>query len=163
MFKLNCIESMTIEQKYRYMLNLLQAQLSSEKNNLANLSNASAIINVIFHDINWVGFYFMENDELVLGPFQGLPACNRIKVGTGVCGTAVAQEKVQRIYDVHKFPTHIACDEATRSEIVVPIKVKGEVFGVLDIDSPKIGRFTELEEEYLIKFVKMLEKYLNEN
>lgn len=160
MFKLNGIDKMTIEQKYRYMLNLLEAQLSSEKDIIANLSNASAILNVIFHDINWVGFYIMKDNQLVLGPFQGLPACNRIKIGVGVCGTAVVKKEVKRVYDVHEFPGHIACDEASRSEIVVPIIIKEEVFGVLDIDSPYIGRFTELEEKYLIKFVEILQRYL---
>ncbi|WP_142413146.1 GAF domain-containing protein [Hathewaya massiliensis] len=160
MFKLKGIEKMTIEQKYKYMLNLLEAQLSSEKDVLANLCNASAIINVIFNSINWVGFYLMKEGDLVLGPFQGLPACNRIKYGKGVCGTAVREKKVLRVYDVEEFPGHIACDEASKSEIVLPIVVNGEVFGVLDIDSPYVGRFTELEEEYLIKLVKILEKYL---
>lgn len=160
MFKLKGIEKMTIEQKYKYMLNLLEAQLSSEKDVLANLCNASAIINVIFNRINWVGFYLMKEGELVLGPFQGLPACNRIKYGNGVCGTAVKEKKVLRVYNVEEFKGHIACDEASKSEIVLPIMVNGEVFGVLDIDSPYIGRFTELEEEYLTKFVELLEKYL---
>lgn len=163
MFKLDCIKNMTIEQKYRYMLNLLQGQLSSEKDVLANLCNASAIINVIFHDINWAGFYLLKNSELVLGPFQGLPACNRIKLGAGVCGTAVESKAVQRVYNVHDFEGHIACDCATNSEIVLPIEVNGEIFGVLDIDSPIVGRFTELEEKYLIKFVQMLEEYFNKN
>lgn len=163
MFKLDGIKNMTIEQKYKYMLNLLQGQLSSEKDLLANLCNASAIINVIFHDINWVGFYLLKDDELVLGPFQGLPACNRIKVGSGVCGTAVESKMVQRVYNVHDFEGHIACDCATNSEIVLPIEVDGKTFAVLDIDSPIVGRFTELEEKYLIKFVKMLEEYFNKN
>lgn len=153
---------MTIEQKYKYMINLLQGQLSSEKDVIANLSNASAIINVVFHDINWAGFYIMREGELVLGPFQGLPACNRIKPGKGVCGAAVDTGMVQRVGDVHKFPGHIACDCASNSEIVIPLKVKGQIFGVLDIDSPIIGRFTELEEKYLVKFANMLEQYLEE-
>lgn len=162
MFKLDCIKNMTIEQKYKYMINLLQGQLSSEKDVIANLSNASAIVNVIFHDINWAGFYIMREGELVLGPFQGLPACNRIKPGKGVCGTAVDTGMVQRVEDVHKFPGHIACDCASNSEIVIPLKVKGQIFGVLDIDSPLIGRFTELEEKYLVKFASILEQYLEE-
>lgn len=161
MFKLNGIEKMTIEQKYRYMNNLLQSQLSSEKDALANLSNASAIINVIFHDINWVGFYFMRDEELVLGPFQGLPACNRIKVGNGVCGSAVAHKKIYRVENVHEFPGHIACDCASKSEIVIPIIQNDMVYGVLDIDSPELSRFTELEEKYLIKFVELLVEYID--
>lgn len=163
MFKLDGIKNMTIEQKYKYMINLLLGQLSSESDVLANLSNASAIINVIFHDINWAGFYLIKNDELVLGPFQGLPACNRIKIGNGVCGTAIANKSILRIYDVNEFPGHIACDGASKSEIVLPIEVNGEPFGVLDIDSPIVGRFTELEEKYLIKFVDLLQQYLNKS
>lgn len=163
MFKLDCIKNMTIEQKYKYMINLLLGQLSSESDLLANLSNASAIINVIFHDINWVGFYLMKNGQLVLGPFQGLPACNRIKVGSGVCGTAIANKSILRVYDVQEFPGHIACDGASKSEIVLPIELNGKFFGVLDIDSPVVGRFTELEEKYLVKFVDLLQQYLSKN
>ena len=160
MFKLNGIEKMTVEQKYKYMINLLEGQLSSEKDSLANLCNASAIINVIFKEINWAGFYIMRNGELVLGPFQGLPACNRIKVGKGVCGTAVSTREVQRIANVHEFPGHIACDGASNSEIVLPIVVDGDVKAVLDIDSPVFERFTQLEEDYLVKFVKKLNEYI---
>ncbi|MEG2353451.1 MAG: GAF domain-containing protein [Clostridium sp.] len=161
MFKLNGIEKMTIEQKYRYMNNLIQGQLSSESDAVANLSNASAIIKVIFHDINWVGFYLLREDELVLGPFQGLPACNRIEIGKGVCGSAALEQKIYRIDNVHDFPGHIACDSASNSEIVIPIIQEGVVYGVLDIDSPKISRFSELEEKYLVKFVEELLKYIN--
>lgn len=160
MFKLNGIEKMTVEQKYRYMINLLEGQLSSESDSTANLCNASAIINVIFHDINWAGFYIMRDEELVLGPFQGLPACNRIKLGKGVCGTAAMTKEVQRISNVHEFPGHIACDGASNSEIVVPITVGGEVKAVLDIDSPIFERFTQLEEDYLVKFIEKLNKYV---
>lgn len=160
MFKLNVIEKMTVEQKYRYMINLLEGQLSSESDSIANLCNASAIINVIFHDINWAGFYIMRDEELVLGPFQGLPACNRIKLGKGVCGTAAMTKEVQRISNVHEFPGHIACDGASNSEIVVPITVGGEVKAVLDIDSPIFERFTQLEEDYLVKFIEKLNKYV---
>lgn len=160
MFKLNGIEKMTVEQKYRYMINLLEGQLSSESDSIANLCNASAIINVIFHDINWAGFYIMRDKELVLGPFQGLPACNRIKLGKGVCGTAAMTKEVQRISNVHEFPGHIACDGASNSEIVVPITVGGEVKAVLDIDSPMFERFTQLEEDYLVKFIEKLNKYV---
>jgi L-methionine (R)-S-oxide reductase len=143
------------------MLILLEGQLSSEKNVLANLSNASAIVKACMDRLNWAGFYFMRDMGLVLGPFQGLPACNRITVGKGVCGTAVSERKIQRIANVHQFPGHIACDSASNSEIVLPI-IKGEVvYGVLDLDSPELNRFTELEEQYLIKFVEKLNKYIN--
>lgn len=160
MFKLNGIEKMTVEQKYRYMINLLEGQLSSEEDSLANLCNASAIINVIFHDINWAGFYIMRKGELVLGPFQGLPACNRIKVGNGVCGAAAITHEIQRVPNVHEFPGHIACDGASNSEIVLPIIVDGEVKAVLDIDSPIFERFTQLEEDYLAKFIEKLNAYI---
>lgn len=161
MFKLDVLAKMTVEEKYKYMLILLEGQLSSEKDALANLSNASAIIKAVLDRLNWAGFYFMRNGELVLGTFQGLPACNRISVGKGVCGTAVAERKVQRIPNVHEFPGHIACDSASNSEIVLPIIKDDKVYGVLDLDSPEFERFTELEEKYLVKFIEKLNKYIN--
>ncbi|WP_035291535.1 GAF domain-containing protein [Clostridium sp. KNHs214] len=161
MFKLDGIEKMTLEQKYKYMVMLLKGQISSEQDLIANLSNASAIINVILDRINWAGFYIMRNGELVLGPFQGRPACNRIKIGKGVCGTAVQEKRVVRVENVHDFPGHIACDCQSNSEIVIPIMKSGEVFGVLDIDSPELNRFGDLEEEYLSKLVKALEESVN--
>ena len=127
---------------------------------IANLSNASALLWDAMPDINWAGFYKMEGGILVLYPFQGKPACIRIPVGRGVCGTAVAEDAVQLVYDVHQFPGHIACDSASNSEIVLPIHVKGEIWGVLDIDSPSIGRFTEADKEGLVQFVAVLEKIL---
>ena len=126
----------------------------------ANLANASALLWQEMPDINWVGFYKMTDGALVLGPFQGKPACIRIPVGRGVCGTAVAQDKTQLVYNVHDFPGHIACDSASNSEIVLPIHVNGEIWGVLDIDSPFIGRFTEDDRIGLEKFVATLEKIL---
>lgn len=159
MLKLDGIERMTDEQKYKYMLILLEGQLSSEKDVLANLSNASAIIKAVMNRLNWAGFYLMRGNELVLGPFQGLPACNRIALGNGVCGTAAAKKEVQRVENVHDFEGHIACDSASNSEIVIPIIKNDVVYGVLDLDSPFVGRFTELEEKYLIKFVDKLNQY----
>lgn len=161
MFKLDVLKRMSTEEKYKYMLILIEGQLSSEKDALANLSNASAIINAVLDRLNWAGFYFMRDGELVLGSFQGLPACNRIKVGSGVCGTAAIERKVQRIANVHEFPGHIACDSASNSEIVIPIVKDNKVYGVLDLDSPELDRFTELEETYLVKFVEKLNKYIN--
>lgn len=161
MIKLKGIEKMTVEQKYKYMLIVLEGQLSSEKNDLANLSNAAAIIKAVMDRLNWAGFYILRENTLVLGTFQGLPACNRVELGKGVCGTAVVTKKLQRIENVHEFQGHIACDGATNSEIVIPI-IKGDVvYGVLDIDSPEIGRFTELEEKYLVKFVDKLIQYID--
>ena len=127
---------------------------------VANLANTSALLWQEMLDINWVGFYKMEDGALVLGPFQGKPACIRIPVGRGVCGTAVAEDQVQLVYDVHDFPGHIACDSASNSEIVLPIHVNGEVWGVLDIDSPFVGRFTEADREGLQKIVTVLERVL---
>jgi len=161
MFKLEGIEKMNEEQKLQYMLVLLEGQLSSEKDVLANLSNASAIIKAVMDRLNWSGFYIMRNDELVLGPFQGLPACNRIKLGSGVCGTAASTRKTQVVPNVHEFPGHIACDSASNSEIVVPIIKNDTVYGVLDLDSPEFNRFTELEAKHLEKFVEKLNKYID--
>ena len=127
---------------------------------VANLANASALLWQSLKDINWAGFYKMENGILVLGPFQGKPACIEIPVGKGVCGTAVAEDKTQLVYNVHDFPGHIACDCASNSEIVVPIHVNGEIWGVLDIDSPLIGRFTEEDRAGLEQFVRVLEQVL---
>ena len=127
---------------------------------VANLANASALLWQEMEGINWAGFYKMTDGILVLGPFQGKPACIRIPVGKGVCGTAVAEDAIQLVYDVHQFPGHIACDSASNSEIVLPIHVNGEIWGVLDIDSPHIGRFTEADREGLKKFVAVLEKVL---
>ena len=127
---------------------------------VANLANASALLWQEMEGINWAGFYKMVDGALVLGPFQGKPACIRIPVGKGVCGTAVVEDKIQLVYDVHQFPGHIACDCASNSEIVLPIHVNGEIWGVLDIDSPHVGRFTEADRDGLSKFVEVLEKVL---
>ncbi|MCM8711130.1 GAF domain-containing protein [Clostridium sp. SYSU_GA19001] len=161
MFKLDVLNKMSVEEKYKYMLIFIEDQCSYEKNALANLSNASAIINACIDRLNWAGFYIMRDDELVLGPFQGMPACNRIRIGKGVCGTAVAERKVLRVANVHDFPGHIACDSASNSELVIPIIKNDKVYGVLDLDSPELDRFTELEETYLVKCVEILNKYIN--
>ena len=142
----------------------LCAQLSALTDGIpyetANLSNASALLWQEMPDINWVGFYKMIDGALVLGPFQGKPACILIPVGRGVCGTAVAEDRTQRISDVHQFPGHIACDCASNSEIVIPIHVRGEIWGVLDIDSPLFDRFTEEDQAGLEQFVHTLEQVL---
>ena len=142
----------------------ITAQLSALTDGIpyevANLANASALLWQEMPDINWVGFYKMTDGALVLGPFQGKPACIWIPVGRGVCGTAVAEDRVQLVYDVHDFPGHIACDCASNSEIVLPIHVKGEIWGVLDIDSPYVGRFTQADQEGLETIVRVLEQVL---
>lgn len=124
---------------------------------IANMSNISALLNDALDNINWVGFYFMKNGKLVLGPFQGKPACIEIEIGRGVCGTAVKEDQIQLIQDVHQFPGHIACDSASNSEIVIPMHVNGNIVGVLDIDSPMIGRFTEADQDGLKNIVEMIE------
>lgn len=148
------------EENYEMLKKQLHALIHDESNQIANLSNAAALLNQFLDRINWVGFYLMENGELVLGPFQGLPACVRIPVGKGVCGTAVSKQETLRVADVHQFPGHIACDAASQSEIVIPL-VKGEkVIGVLDIDSPEKDRFDELDQAKLEEFTAILVKYL---
>lgn len=153
-------KGMTAEKKMESALLFTKAQLKNEKDTLANLSNISAIINIYMDDINWVGFYLMKEGTLILGPFQGKPACNRISVGEGVCGTAVQERKTQRVDDVLSLDNHIACDSASRSELVVPIFKEGAVFGVLDIDSPSLARFSDLEQTYMEKLVNLLENSL---
>ena len=127
---------------------------------VANLANASALLWQTLEGINWAGFYKMTDGQLVLGPFQGKPACIVIPVGQGVCGTAVAEDRTQLVPDVHKFPGHIACDGASNSEIVVPIHVNGEIWGVLDIDSPHFDRFSAEDQAGLERFVNVLETVL---
>ena len=144
------------KKRYAQVTAQLEALISGESNRYANLSNASALLNLFFDRINWVGFYMMEEGELVLGPFQGLPACIRIPVGKGVCGTAVERKETMVVKDVNAFPGHIACDAASQSEIVVPLIKDGEVIGVLDIDSPELNRFTDEDREGLEALVKIL-------
>ena len=127
---------------------------------VANLANASALLWETLEGINWAGFYKMTDGKLVLGPFQGKTACILIPVGRGVCGTAVAEDRTQLVPDVHQFPGHIACDGASNSEIVLPIHVNGEIWGVLDIDSPFLGRFTEEDKAGLLEIVGILEQNL---
>lgn len=127
---------------------------------IANLANASALLFDTLEDINWAGFYHMEQGRLVLGPFQGKPACIEIPLNKGVCGAAASRGETVLVKNVHEFPGHIACDSASNSEIVIPIRKKGAVVGVLDIDSPSIGRFTEDDKEGLERFVRALEREL---
>jgi|SRR5579875_4008396 len=145
------------EENYQLLKKQLQALIHDEKNRVANLSNASALLNQFLDRINWVGFYLMDSEtELVLGPFQGLPACIRIPLGKGVCGTAALKRETIRVADVNQFPGHIACDAASQSEIVIPLVKNGQLFGVLDIDSPEINRFDEVDQKHLEEFVDLL-------
>ena len=127
---------------------------------MTNLANASALLNENLSDINWVGFYTIKDGKLVLGPFQGKVACTIIPLGRGVCGTAAATDSTQLVPDVHRFSGHIACDSASNSEIVIPVHRNGEVFGVLDIDSPLLGRFSDEDRKGLESFVKTLEEVI---
>lgn len=145
---------------YKYIVSICRDMLLTEKSTSANLSNITAVINELMDGLNWVGFYIIEDGELVLNTFQGKVACTRIAIGKGVCGTAVATREVQLVEDVHKFPGHIACDGDTNSELVVPIIVNGDVYGVLDIDSPIINRFTEIERDCIVEVVKLIEEFL---
>ena len=145
---------------YELLVRQLESLTGSVPYAITNLSNAAALLWESLPDINWAGFYKMEDGQLILYPFQGKPACTRIQVGRGVCGTAVAEDKTQLVPDVHEFPGHIACDCASNSEIVVPIHVNGEIWGVLDIDSPCLNRFTETDQAGLEQFVAVLEGIL---
>lgn len=148
------------EKNYELVQKQLSALIEDETNRIANLSNAAALLNQFLDEINWVGFYLYEEDQLILGPFQGLPACVRIPMGRGVCGTSAATAKTLRIEDVHQFPGHIACDAASRSEIVIPLMQEGNLIGVLDIDSPITNRFDEIDQQGLEKFAEILSKHL---
>lgn len=142
---------------YKTLNTQLSALVGGVPHRIANLANAAALLYHTLDGLNWAGFYLLERDTLMLGPFQGRPACIEIPVGHGVCGTAVAEGKTQLVPDVHQFPGHIACDSASNSEIVVPIHVGGEIVGVLDLDSPHIGRFTEEDRTGLEEFARILE------
>ncbi|MGB7604721.1 MAG: GAF domain-containing protein [Lutisporaceae bacterium] len=145
---------------YKILNVKLEGLLASESDWLARLANAAAHLFNNLEDINWAGFYLIKEGQLVLGPFQGKTACTRIKLGKGVCGTAVSERKTQLVADVHLFPGHIACDCASSSEIVIPIIKDDIIYGVLDIDSPSKERFDIKDQQYLEAFVQKLNKYL---
>lgn len=150
-------ETIDTKEQCRRALLRTKAITAGEDDLIANLSNTSATLWQFLERISWCGFYLMRNGELVLGPFQGKPACRRIAVGKGVCGAAVQEDKTQIVANVLEFPGHIACDSASRSEIVVPIHHNGRVIAVLDIDSAEFDRFTEIEKEYLEELCQHLE------
>ena len=141
---------------YRDLASALEGLVAGETDAVANMANASALIFETLPDVNWVGFYRNLGGELVLGPFQGRPACIRIKFGEGVCGVAAQTRQVQRVEDVNAFPGHIACDSASASEIVVPLIRDGQVLGVLDIDSPKKARFTPEDEAGVVRLAEIM-------
>ena len=152
--------SMTYPAEKKALYRLLRTQLQGLTEGvpylLANLANASALIYQALTDINWAGFYLMQDGKLVLGPFQGKPACVEIQVGSGVCGTAVQQDEIMLVENVHEFPGHIACDSASNSEIVIPMHKGEEIVGVLDIDSPVLARFDKEDEQGLAELVRIL-------
>ena len=152
-FKIAAADKPTL---YRDLASALEGLIAGELDAVANMANAAALIWESLPDLNWAGFYRNLDGELVLGPFQGRPACIRIPFGEGVCGTAASTLQVQRVDDVHAFPGHIACDSASNSEIVVPIVRDGKLLGVLDLDSPKHARFDAEDEAGLVRVGKIL-------
>lgn len=142
---------------YKYMKSAMKSLCEGIDYDISILANASALIWEYLDNINWAGFYIMNDGVLKLGPFQGKVACTRIEIGHGVCGTAVAEDAIQLVYNVHEFPGHIACDSASNSEVVIPIHRNGEIYGVLDIDSPVVGRFTEEDRDGLAGLVDEIE------
>ena len=156
-FKIAAADKATL---YKDLTSALEGLVSGEPDPIANMANAIALIWETLPDLNWAGFYRNVGGELVLGPFQGRPACIRIPFGQGVCGAAAATLQVQRIDDVHAFPGHIACDAASNSELVVPIVRDGELIAVLDLDSPKEARFTPEDEAGCLRLAEILARAL---
>ncbi|MFQ8697895.1 MAG: GAF domain-containing protein [Peptoniphilus harei] len=154
------IENLDNRERLDYMVDFVKATIKTEDDMIAMMANISSIIFNVLEDLNWAGFYLVKEDELVLGPFQGLPACTRLSE-EGVCVAAWKDKKVMRIENVHDFPGHVACDSASNSELVLPIIIRDEVIGVLDLDSPSLGRFTSLEEEKFRELVKAMEEELS--
>ena len=150
-----------VRENYEALYSAVCAHLDDEDDLIANLANIAAFIYHSLDKLNWAGFYIIKDGRLVLGPFNGKPACTRIALNKGVCGTAVTKKRVMVVPDVHQFPGHIACDGDTNSEIVLPLYKNGEVFGVLDIDSPVHSRFREIDEEWLIKIAKEISNFLD--
>ena len=156
-FRIEAADKATL---YRDLAQALEALIGDETDTIANMANASGLIYETLPDVNWVGFYRNVGDELVLGPFQGRPACIRMTLGQGVCGAAAKSREVQRVEDVHAFAGHIACDSASNSEIVLPLIRDGELLGVLDIDSPSHARFDEEDEAGLRPIAEFLARVL---
>ncbi len=149
---------MTTNPPYDLLLRQLEGVLSMSTDPVSNMANISAVLFGGLTQVNWVGFYVRRGEELLLGPFQGKPACVRIALGKGVCGTAAQTGQIQRVENVHNFPGHIACDSASQSEIVIPIFKEGRVWGVLDLDSPVLARFTPQDQVFLEKAARLFEQ-----
>ena len=145
---------------YKVLNQQLSAVVEDVPHPIANLANAAALLWDTLPEVNWAGFYLLEGEKLILGPFQGKVACVEIAIGKGVCGTAVAESATQLVPDVHAFPGHIACDSASNSEIVIPLRKNGDIIGVLDIDSPIFNRFSETDKVGLEKFAEILQAHL---
>ncbi|WP_379127750.1 GAF domain-containing protein [Paenibacillus sp. sgz500958] len=150
----------TRHERFEIVLNQLTALIHDEPSSVANLANASALLKHSLPDTNWAGFYLFDGKELVLGPFQGLPACIRIPLNKGVCGTAATERRTLVVGDVHAFPGHIACDAASNSEIVVPLIKNDQLLGVLDIDSPLKHRFDDEERRFLERFAAIISEVI---
>lgn len=161
MFEIGKINAQNKQEFYKQLNIYLTGLISEETDWLAGISNASALLYLLLPDINWAGFYLYKGGELILGPFQGKPACVRIALGKGVCGTAAKTRKIQVVEDVNEFPGHIACDAVSQSEIVLPIIKDDKLIGVLDIDSPAKARFDKQDSEGLSSFVNILNQYID--
>lgn len=148
---------------YKLLVSQAESIIENVPYTVTNLANISALIYEELSDLNWAGFYLMRDGKLILGPFQGKLACTQIPIGKGVCGTAVAENKTMLVENVHEFPGHIACDSASNSEVVIPLRHDGEVIGVLDIDSPLVGRFSEEDKAGLEELVSVLEAHIQSN
>lgn len=161
MFNIEPLKSLSRADYYESVLLFAKGLMDGETNTIANLSNISSLLYHTMDNVNWVGFYLMRDGELVLGPFHGKPACIRIQIGSGVCGSAVSSGVTQLVMDVHSFPGHIACDGDTNSELVIPIIIKGQVVGVLDLDSPILERFNDVDKQQLEQLVNDIEASCN--
>jgi len=158
MFNIDYFKQLNKEDFYESLLFFAKGLMDGERDMIANLSNVSSLLYNTMENVNWSGFYLYKEEQLVLGPFQGKPACIRIQLGKGVCGTAVSHKETQLVKDVHDFPGHIACDGETNSEIVIPIIIKDKVVGVLDIDSPILNRFDDEDVRYLETLVEYIKE-----
>jgi len=162
MFDRSLFEALSPKEKLENMVLMVKGLVEDQKEpDLTKLCNVVATMNALIDEINWCGFYIMKDGALVLGPFQGMPACTRIEIGKGVCGVAAQKRETIIVNDVHQFPGHIACDAVSNSEMVIPILKEGEVQGVLDIDSMIFSRFNEMEKDYLEQLVQILSHAIN--
>lgn len=151
----------TKNETYEMLIQTLDALLEGTNDEIAVLSNSASLIKYFLKDVSWVGFYLYKKNQLILGPFQGFPACTNIQIGSGVCGSSFEEDKTMLIRDVNTHPNHIACDANTQSEIVIPVHKKHSLYGVLDLDSFKLARFTKTDQAYLEQIVNIIEKHLN--